>query len=191
MSGVWLPEHSRTTSKYFGGNSSVVLVEMLTGRRLFEGATVSDTLAAVLREEIDLGALPAGTPRPLRRLLARCLERDPKQRLRDIGDARADLHEATQPVAEQAVAESTRGPMRAWVPWGLAALAAAIAGWALWNRASAAPAVVADGHFTIELPEAVPLVTLEVPGANEGPIAVSPDGRQRVYVAADGSSTRL
>ena len=69
----------------------VVLYEMLTGRRLFEGATVSDVLAAVLRQDVDLGALPAETPPTLRSLIARCLERDPKVRLRDIGEARVLL----------------------------------------------------------------------------------------------------
>ncbi len=61
----------------------VVLFEMLTGKRLFTGETVSDTLAAVLRQEIDWKALPASTPPGLRRLLERCLDRDAKQRLHD------------------------------------------------------------------------------------------------------------
>src|SRR5499426_1423439 len=63
----------------------VVLFEMLTGRRLFEGEDVSDVLAAVLRQQPDWSALPAETPASVRRLLRRCLERDPKKRLRDIG----------------------------------------------------------------------------------------------------------
>ena len=66
----------------------VVLYEMLTGRRPFEGQTLSDTVAAVLRQEIDWTRLPADTPDDLRRLLRRCLERDPKDRLHDIADAR-------------------------------------------------------------------------------------------------------
>ena len=71
----------------------VVLYEMLTGRALFAGETVSDVLAGVLAREIDWSALPASTPPHVRRLLARCLERDPRQRLRDIGDARYELSE--------------------------------------------------------------------------------------------------
>src|SRR5688500_14192341 len=66
----------------------VVLFEMLTGRRLFAGETVSDTLAAVLRQDVDWTLLPAELSEGYRRLLARCLERDPKRRLRDIGEAR-------------------------------------------------------------------------------------------------------
>lgn len=69
----------------------VVLYEMLTGRRLFHGETVSDTLAAVLRQDFDLNALPAATPDSVRRLLERCLDRDGKRRLRDIGEARVTL----------------------------------------------------------------------------------------------------
>ena len=66
----------------------VVCFEMLTGRRLFKGEGISDTMAAVLRQSIDFAALPAATPAAVRTLLVRCLERDPKQRLRDIGEAR-------------------------------------------------------------------------------------------------------
>ena len=72
----------------------VVLFEMLTGQRLFDGETVSDVLAGVLAREIDWTALPAGTPPAVRHLLGRCLERDPRRRLRDIGDARHELDEA-------------------------------------------------------------------------------------------------
>jgi serine/threonine protein kinase len=72
----------------------VVLHEMLTGRPLFAGESVSDTMAAVLRAEVDLGALPAVTPDNVRRLLERCLQRDPRMRLRDIGDARIELEPA-------------------------------------------------------------------------------------------------
>jgi len=69
----------------------VVLYEMLTGRRLFDAEDMSETLAAVLRQEISLSALPASTPPRLARLIGRCLERDPRQRLRDIGEARIEI----------------------------------------------------------------------------------------------------
>ena len=69
----------------------VVLFEMLTGRQLFTGETVSDVLAGVLTRELDWSTLPASVPGPIRRLLRRCLERDPKQRSRDIGDVRLEL----------------------------------------------------------------------------------------------------
>ena len=72
----------------------VVLYEMLTGRRLFHGPSVSDTLASVLKDEIDFDALPIGTPLPIRRLLRRCLQRDRRRRIRNIGDARLEIEEA-------------------------------------------------------------------------------------------------
>ncbi|NIP15276.1 MAG: protein kinase, partial [Pseudomonadales bacterium] len=71
-----------------------VLFEMLAGARVFAGADVTDSLAAVLRSEPDWSLLPAATPEPLRRLLRRCLEKDTRARLRDIGDARLELEEA-------------------------------------------------------------------------------------------------
>ena len=79
----------------------VVLYEMLTGKSMFEGETVSDTLAAVLRADIDLKHLPADTPPKLRRLLQRCLERDPKRRLRDIGDAWIELDAPDAPAGRR------------------------------------------------------------------------------------------
>ncbi|HPF69163.1 MAG TPA: protein kinase [Candidatus Krumholzibacteria bacterium] len=71
----------------------VILYEMLSGQRLFAGETISDTLAAVLRQDVDLGALPGAVPPGLRRLIARCLERDPRRRLRDAGEARIALED--------------------------------------------------------------------------------------------------
>ena len=71
----------------------VILFEMLTGKQLFQGETISDTLAAVLRAEPDWDALPVDEAPALCRLIERCLERNPKQRLRDIGEARIFLQD--------------------------------------------------------------------------------------------------
>ena len=71
----------------------VILFEMLSGKRLFEGDTISDVLAAVLRADIDWRALPASVPSEVRRLLVRCLDREPKNRLHDIADARIVIDE--------------------------------------------------------------------------------------------------
>ncbi len=71
-----------------------VLLECLTGRRAFEGSTAADAMAAVLTTEPSWSTLPPDTPRQIRELLARCLEKDPQQRLRDIGDARIEIEEA-------------------------------------------------------------------------------------------------
>ena len=67
---------------------------MITGRLAFSGATISDTLAAVLERSPDWTALPAATPPPLRHVLERCLEKDAKRRWRDIGDVRIELDHA-------------------------------------------------------------------------------------------------
>lgn len=96
----------------------VVLYEMLTGRPMFRGESVSDTLAAVLRAEPDWGALPTNTPPSVRRLLQRCLERDRKKRLRDIGDAFLDMDDP-QSHADR--------PKRTWAPWAIATAGCAAA----------------------------------------------------------------
>ena len=80
----------------------VVLYEMLTGRQLFGGETVSDTIAEVLKREFDWKALPAGTPPGIRRVLEHALQRDPRKRLRDIGDAIAEFD--ASPGVENALA---------------------------------------------------------------------------------------
>src|SRR6266478_5163149 len=104
----------------------VVLWEMLTGKRLFAGGeTVSHTLADVLRAEIDLTRLPATTPSPIRELLARCLDRDVKTRLRDIGEARVAIQRwLANPVS---TVEPTPGHVGRWhdrpLPWIVAATA--------------------------------------------------------------------
>jgi eukaryotic-like serine/threonine-protein kinase len=77
-----------------------VVYEMLTGKRAFDGETVTDTLAAVIMKEPDWSQLPAKTPTRVRVLLQRCLQKDPKQRLRDIGDARISLDEVLSDVPE-------------------------------------------------------------------------------------------
>jgi len=159
----------------------VVLFEMLTGRRLFAGDTVSDTLAAVLREDVPWPGLPAQAPRAVTQLLRRCLVRDPRQRLRDIGEARMTLAEPLDSSAGSAV-PAAAVPGRRPAPWALLTLlvissAGAAAG--LWNRLhpEAVPAVT---RLTISLPPG------EVVAGN-GPPAITADGRTIAYVARDAS----
>src|SRR5262249_16250254 len=85
----------------------VVLYEMLTGRRLFEGETVSETMAFVMTKEPDWTALPANTPLRLRDLLRRCLVKDSRSRLRDIGEARIAIEDMQSGSATKAFAAPT------------------------------------------------------------------------------------
>ncbi len=89
-----------------------VLYEMLTARPPFRGETVSDTIAGILEREADWSALPAETTVSIRRLLQRCLEKDPKRRLRDIGDARLEIEEAPGPSVSSSGAAAQRASDR-------------------------------------------------------------------------------
>ncbi len=161
----------------------VVVYEMLTGRRLFHGEDVSETMAAVLRQQIDWSALPAATPAALRHLLGRCLERDPRRRLRDIGEARIALETpAPGAVGDAAFAKPSGPKVTPRTLWGRAAavamitvLAAAIAAFAAWSLKTAPAAQVA--RFGYPLDAGLTFLPLQRPFLN-----VSPDGTQIVYV---------
>jgi Tol biopolymer transport system component len=162
-----------------------VLFEMLTGKRLFEGETVSDVLAAVLTRQPDWRMLPAAAPARLRRLLARCLERDPKQRLRDIGEARIELEAvrsgapADLPVAASAgaAAIARREKLLFGALLALAVVAAGL-GWTLVRRPSTTPQVVSFAQVT------------DLPGVETTP-SLSPDGKSVVYAKIVGTDTDL
>ena len=112
-----------------------VLFEMLTGRIAFEGDTVSDTIAKILEREPDWSALPADTPAAVRTLMLRCLAKNPKQRVRDIGDVRIEIDAITEVVpgvADVPVAAAVR-TWKTWLPWAVvAALVAVLAGVGVW-----------------------------------------------------------
>ena len=164
----------------------VVLWEMLTGHRLFEGETVSHVLASVLKDEIDLEALPTDTPVRLRELIGRCLRKKPKQRLQAIGDARIVLEEyradptAVEAAAHEAVTEILPAPRWAKVlPWALAAALAAVLAIALWFDVSNVPRII---KATIPPPDGT---EFSLAPARPGPVAVSPDGRKVAFSARD------
>src|SRR5262245_52043051 len=168
---------SRTDIWSFG----VVLYEMLVGKTLFEGATVSDTLAAVLRADIEWGRLPPDLPTALRTLLSRCLQRNPKQRLQDIGDARIELEDFQR---NPKVSVPAPDAPRRWGHVVLAALlSAAVVGPLVWSFKPASPAG-APTSFVVRTPS-------ETPVGRFSPLALSPDGRQLVYVAGLGDDRRL
>ncbi len=120
----------------------VVLFEMLVGRKLFEAETLAETLGAIFRQEIDLDELPKTTPPRLRRLIERCLERDPRKRLRDIGEARIAIEAIAAGEVEPTAGISTSPGRRGLALPIVAALvagAAAISGLLVW-RAERSPA---------------------------------------------------
>jgi serine/threonine protein kinase len=155
----------------------VVLFEMLTGQRLFTGETVSDILAAVLKEEPPWGKLPPGLPVNVRRVLRRCLRKQPRDRFHDIADVRLELAEAPETEASPSEgAPRSPWPRRA-LPWALALVAAGVATW-LGLRSS-------DERSS---PRTVVASILPPPGAEfltERGLALSPDGRDLVFAARD------
>ena len=148
-----------------------VLFEMITGRRVFPGATVSDTIAAVLERSPDWTALPPATPPRLRHVLAHCLDKDPKHRWRDIADVRIELDdaEAWRPQTDRVSPKTSRAAERA--AWALlVALAAAVAAVATpMFRTAPAPAEI---RFNLLFPRGV--------AAHSAQLAISPDGQQIV-----------
>jgi len=172
----------------------LIVYEMLTSRRAFDGEEVSDVLAAVLRQQIDWSPLPVDVPAPLHQLLRRCLERDPRKRLRDIGEARLileDPHALDPVVASSPTAIGASGltapRWRRALPWAVAgllaaALAVALLTWAPWRSArSPAPrrllaSIGADASLT----------------RGTGASAIlSPDGTTLAFVARQQNQTRL
>ena len=161
-----------------------VLYEMLTGRRAFDAADVSDTLAAVLMKEPDWDALPATTPPRVTAVLRRCLQKDRTQRARDIADVALALEgafETTAPQTAASPAAPARGTRLAWI---VAAVAVLVAG------GLTAPAV----RHLRETPPPPPPETradISTPATTNPTFALSPDGRQLALVASDGRALRL
>ncbi|MCU0304093.1 MAG: serine/threonine-protein kinase [Thermoanaerobaculales bacterium] len=163
----------------------IVLMEMLTGRRVYAGRTVSDTLAGVLAREPEWDQLPAGTPPAIRRLLERCLEKEAAQRLQAIGEARIAIERfLADPEAAEADTDSVpaaSGALR-WLPWAVAsALLIALVSVAVLDRGD-------DGE---------PAMRLEVKISDDplfvnlgAAVELSPDGRKIVY-AVDGEAGRM
>jgi serine/threonine protein kinase len=164
-----------------------VLYELLTGQRAFRGSTGSDTIAAVLDREPEYDRLPTDTPPLVRRLVKRCLEKDPRRRLRDIADARLDLDDAPSmaPVAGSAATPRQSRVARLWLPLACAAIvgaAAATLAIRLWPRSTPVPQPM---HLSALLP---PGVTVTRGPGRQLSLALSPDGRTLVIAGTDGDS---
>ena len=156
---------------------------MLAGERLFAGETVAQVLARVIDRDLDLSALPPSTPRPVRRLLTRCLERDRRRRMRDAGEAISDLEAAAAPpeTSPEAATGASASPLHGWrarVAWAVAGLtlgclAAATTFWTL----APSPEPPAVRRLTLDLPS---------PMARGSGFALSPDGSTLAYVGRTG-----
>ena len=185
----------------------VVLLEMLTGRRVFEGETISETLASILKDVVPLDWLPEYTPPALRGLLTRCLERDPKRRLQAIGEARITLEAlrsgAPGTSGSGLVASGTmsgvfpvggmlssaaggdgpdavkRGWTR-WLPWAVAALGLGLGAVAFVQNSGQAPKATEAPlrKFAIQ--------TGTFDNWDRRPAVVSPDGRRVAYIHGSG-----
>jgi serine/threonine protein kinase len=174
----------------------VVLHEMLTGRPAFAGDTITDIIAAVVTREPDWIAIPATTPASIRQLLARCLEKDPKRRLRDIGEARFAL-ESGQPSSGASDMSSAMGPtaplgtspQRPWL-WMAAAAVFAVTTICFaatsWRARGSAP--TAD---SFELAIAPPAGAEFHLGDNFGNVILSPNGTTIAFVATTSKVTTL
>jgi len=155
----------------------VVLYELLLGKRLFQGEDVSHTMAAVIMQEPNLDEVPV----QLRKLLRRCLEKDPKKRLRDISGVELLLESGTGLESVNAPPAESRAPKLPWIVAAMAVLGMAAAG------------TVVFFHFREEAPR---LVRLQFPppekgvlNETNGPPAVSPDGRRVAFRAnVDGKN---
>jgi len=162
-----------------------VLFEMLTGQRAFEGESISDVLASVLKTEPNWRALPAGTPAALRRLVGRCLEKDPRRRLQAIGEARVQIEDlltgAPEPVTAPAAPLST--PL--WARVALAGVAAVVVGAAVAATGSWLARPVAPRVTRTNIAATGP-ASLTINGMDRD-LVISPDGSRVVYVGNNGT----
>jgi serine/threonine-protein kinase len=164
-----------------------VLFEMLTGTRPFRGTSSTDVLAAIIKEDVDWDVLPADTSAPVRRLLRRCLTKDPRDRIHEIADVRIEIEEILQKpelAAEPFFSAPAKAPTHqakwSWnrltvVGWVLAVVLALTSVWALLRSPPELPAPVAR----VRLP--VPEIEQVLWGGGRN-IAISPDGCRLVYV---------
>jgi len=169
----------------------VVLYEMLTGRRAFKGDDVSDTLALILTREPEWAALRADVTPSMRRIVRRCLARDPRRRMQAIGEARAQIEDIINGAADES-ASARPLPGAGWrsaLPWAIAAAVVAVALAALWlprraTRASLPLRVSADlgGGFAPSTPSYGGATALSPDSTLVAFVAQSLEGRRQLYI---------
>ena len=167
-----------------------VFFEMLSGRRTYDGETVTETIAKVITETPDWDLLPTATPAAIRRLLRRCLQKDPRSRFQAAGDVRLEIDEyLAAPQADAAAAAPSKSRTARMLPWAIAAAAMLISALAIWSPWRPP----ADEPSTIRLDVRLGAgEALAVDNDNDGALAVlSPDGRTLVYAGTQDSVRRL
>jgi serine/threonine protein kinase len=159
-----------------------VLFEMLAGERAFQGDTVSDTMAAILKEEPDWNRLPAAAPPTLARVVRRCLRKEPARRYHDAADVRIELEDALE--ESDVPASSSPEPARSLgsrlFPWAVAAVMTVVAVSSFFPGRPAEKQNAGQTRFTIP---AVP--------AERSPLVFSPDGSMLAYVTVDSDGWHL
>jgi serine/threonine-protein kinase len=183
------PLDKRTDIWSFG----CLLYEVLTGKIGFRGDTVSDTIAQILEREPDWQALPENTPPAVRRLLRRCLQKDPQRRLRDIADARLEIEETLAAPAsgtlEVAPAAAVSQPAwwRSATLWMSVIICAAVVSFGVWNlKPTPPPSHGPLMRFAVTLPPTEQLGALDFPS-----VALSPTGTHLAFVASRGGTSQL
>ncbi|MDA2934472.1 serine/threonine-protein kinase [Acidobacteria bacterium AH-259-D05] len=165
-----------------------VLYELLTGKRAFQGETITETIAAVLMGHPDWEALPENIPWNIRTLLRRCLQKDPDERLRDIWDVRIELQEVlAEPITPSLIGVGSVAQPPLWrraIPWSVTVVALAVVAGAIWSLTR--PVSRPITRFLITPESTVPLANVV---SND--LAVSPDGSSIVYLASSGAGTQL
>ena len=156
----------------------VVLYEMLTGRQAFGGTDISETLASVLKTDLNLTSLPRATPGPIRKLIRRCVERDRADRLRDIGDARFEIKDALAAPSGDLAERDAAGQPALWQrPVAVAAIALA--------AVAAMAALAVSGLYVTEATPPAEIARFQVvpsAGTFTDAVALSPDGRHLALV---------
>lgn len=164
-----------------------VLMEMLTGRQVFKGETVSHLIAAVLKDEPDWAALPPETPESIRRLLRRCLEKERKRRCRSAADAGLEIDDAINPSSASRAAKPLNHRRQ---PWPLAAaiiVAGLVIGAAVWLTQRGSDTVATGEVVRFAIPDTDRVFV----SAQDGDMALSPDGRSLAFVGYGEGAPRI
>jgi serine/threonine-protein kinase len=165
-----------------------VFYECLTGTQAFAGETIPDVIGAVLHSDPAWSRLPPGTPAPLRQLLSRCLAKDPRQRLRDMGDARLALEE----IDDVEPAPDSAPTWRRVLPWATTALLAVALVAKLLSMPSSSRTPTGSAvplHLSVVLPKGTELPLAQ--RQEEQLLAISPDGSCLALIASSGGPDRL